>query len=230
MTFKHLYSAFYSDDCHPFDAPLQEGCQNNIQAIRKPAEMEVTDGAALIVWGGADINPALYGHPIHSTTYPGGERDKVEWALMGAAVDKGIPIIGVCRGAQMLCAKAGGFLIQNVSGHQGNHWVETYDGDVFMTNSIHHQMMAGLETVDHQLVAWSRTRLSQSYGYRDNQWYIPKPEWVEPEFVYFPKIKGYAIQWHPEGMPSETQANIFIRNFIAEKEKQHGNRAISCDC
>lgn len=217
---KKLYSALYSDSGYPFNALLDDDSRDNVQTIRDPEEMQEKD-SALVIWGGADIHPELYNHPMHRTTYPGGQRDRLEWALLNRAVDLGIPIIGVCRGAQMLCARAGGWLIQDVNGHAGGaHWVATHDGDQFLTNSIHHQMMAGLGTVDHQLVAWSVKRLSDSYGYMDNQWFLPQEGWKEPEFVYFPKIKGYAIQWHPEGMAQSSPATEYVLKFITEKEKE----------
>lgn len=214
---KVLYSAIYADDGYPFNALLSEG--GKVIPVRNPEEMEETS-SALVIWGGADITPKFYNHPQHSTTYPGGSRDYAEWALLNHAVKMGIPIFGVCRGAQMLCAKAGGWLIQDVHGHIGNHWVQTHDGDFFVTNSIHHQMMAGLGTVDHQLVAWSDKRLSDTYGYMDDKKYEPGENFKEPEFVFFPNIRGYAIQWHPEGMAPNCAANQYILQFITEKEKE----------
>jgi putative glutamine amidotransferase len=203
-----------------------------------PDELKEGD-SALVIWGGSDINPALYNHPIHRTTHPGGMRDRSEWSLVQRAIEKGIPIIGVCRGAQMLCAAAGGFLIQDVRNHAGpHHMVETIDGQSFKVNSIHHQMMAGLETVDHELVGWCPKNedgylRGLPYGYMDDKQYIPKPDWKEPEFVYFPKINGYAIQWHPEAMASESPATQYVLNYIRKKEQDRGSFAsvtLSCSC
>lgn len=223
---KKLYSAIFNDDCFPFNALC-----SNAEAIDSPDEITEPD-SVLIVWGGADIDPAYYGHPRHTTTYPGGMRDRIEWGLMQAAIEKGIPIIGVCRGAQMACAAAGGFLIQNVNGHGGyGHLVKTKEGDEFRVNSIHHQMMAGLNKVDHDLLAWTNTNLSTSYGWKNDQTYVPEPGWHEPEMVYFKAIKALAIQWHPEGMSEASPATHYILKTIKEKmENDWKYQALSCAC
>ena len=218
---QHIYSALFGGrDVFPFESLLAPEHADNISVVREPDELKISN-SALIIWGGADINPEFYRHPKHPTTHPGGLRDKLEWALLERAVEMGIAVIGVCRGAQMLCARAGGWLIQDVRGHMGSHWVRTNTDDLFMTNSIHHQMMAGLGTVDHELVAWSDKRLAVAgYGYMDNKLYEPPQGFREPEFVFFPKIRGYAIQWHPEGMPENSSATQFVLRYIRKKEKE----------
>ena len=201
---KIIYTAMYGGTY-----PFSELGSKTIK-VHSPDEMTEKD-AILIVWGGADINPSLYNHPRSVTVYTSPHRDAVEWPCMQKAVQLGIPIIGVCRGAQMLCALAGGFLIQDVSNHAGpNHAATTIDGSVIRVNSIHHQMMAGLENVEHELLAWSSTPLSKYYTWKDDREYIPPKGFVEPEMVYFPKVNGLAIQWHPEGMHEDSPATQFI--------------------
>jgi gamma-glutamyl-gamma-aminobutyrate hydrolase PuuD len=223
---KVLYSGLYHDDCHPFN----QLCENT-DVVTSPEELKERD-SMLIIWGGADINPAYYDHPLHSTTHPGGARDRAEWSLIQEAIERDIPIIGVCRGGQMLVAAAGGFLIQDVRGHHGRHDIITVDNKRLTVNSIHHQMFAGLEKVDHELVAWTDGHLSSGYyGYRDDQLFIPPEGWVEPEFVYFPKIKGYAIQWHPEMMAGNAQATEYVLNYIKRKESERASGGyLFCSC
>jgi GMP synthase-like glutamine amidotransferase len=143
--FKKIYSGLWVDDCHPFNALLAEN--GRTEEALMPDDLKEMD-AALVIWGGADIHPDYYKHPMHSTTHPGAARDRREWSLMQRAIEVGMPIFGVCRGAQMACAAAGGWLIQDVRDHSGFHQVKTIDGKQFPVNSIHHQMMAGLEEVD----------------------------------------------------------------------------------
>lgn len=210
---KKLYSALYRDDGYPFNSIAKECIP-----IGNPEHVTDTD-AALIVWGGSDIDPKQYNHPKSSRTHTGGDRDWREWALMQQAIKIGIPIIGVCRGAQMACAAAGGFLIQHVDNHAGRmHATSTYDGRTIMTNSIHHQMMVAPKEVDHELLAWSTHQLSAKYIYKDDVAFIPPEDWKEPEFYYFPKIKGYAIQWHPEAMNIDSDATKFVLEQINERE------------
>lgn len=208
---------------------------------RDPEELKERD-SALIIWGGSDIHPDYYLRPMHRTTHPGGMRDKLEWSLLQRAVEMGIPIFGVCRGAQMLCAAAGGWLIQDVRGHAGygGHSVKTHDGKEFTVNSIHHQMMVP-DGTNHELVAWSVERRAEkfavenapAYGIDNNQTWHPPEGWKEPEFVYFPRINGYAIQWHPESMGTGSDATKYILAYIEKKEEERNGKRSSfpvCAC
>ncbi len=140
---------------------------------------------------------------------------------MHRAKDMGIPIIGVCRGAQMLCALAGGFLIQDVDNHAGpDHEVLTEEGERFMVSSLHHQMLYPFD-VEHRMIATSKIMRSRGYYHDvriDNgekvEYNVEMP--CEPEFVFFPKEKGIAIQWHPEYMRYETPANEYVERKIKE--------------
>ena len=66
--------------------------------------------------------------------------------------------------------------------------------------------------VEHEMVAWSKHKLSNYYIDVENEIDIP----VEPEFVYFPKEKGIAIQWHPEMMPATCAATQFVEQKLKE--------------
>jgi gamma-glutamyl-gamma-aminobutyrate hydrolase PuuD len=79
---------------------------------------------ALLLAGGADLEPARYGEPAHPRTgqsHP--ERDAAELALLSAALDTGKPVLGVCRGMQLMNVAFGGGMIQHlpeVVGHAGH--------------------------------------------------------------------------------------------------------------
>lgn len=205
-----LVSAMYND-FYPFDK-LSE--IDNLAVMIDPDELRPDD--MLVVWGGEDISPALYNKAVSSMTgateIPS-RRDRIEWGLMQRAKELGVPIIGVCRGAQMLCALAGGFLIQDVDNHAGGgHNVETFDGYEFKVNSYHHQMLYPFD-VEHEMIASVNKPLSPYHLDVDS--FIKMD--VEPEFVYFPKVKGFAIQWHPEWLDANTKANKYVLNFIKDR-------------
>ena len=205
----------YGGDAFPF-TELAE----NVISAKDPSQLKEKD-SLLVLWGGADINPDIYRHPKSRTTHNYPYRDDIEVALANKAIELGIPIIGVCRGAQLLCALAGGFLIQDVTNHAGSHHtVDTYDGARFRVNSIHHQMLAGLENVEHDMLAWSTEKRSSHYTYKDDQVYVPSNTFVEPEAVWFPTIKGLAIQWHPEAMDENSEATKFVLREYHERTNQ----------
>ena len=82
----------------------------------------VLDG--IVIAGGGDIDPAIYGAPRHpKTDVTAPDRDSWELALTEAAVKLGVPLLGICRGMQMLNVATGGSLHQHVPdlvGHDGH--------------------------------------------------------------------------------------------------------------
>jgi putative glutamine amidotransferase len=69
----------------------------------------------LIVAGGADIDPASYGAALHEQTgETRPERDRFELSLVHRAMERGIPVLGICRGGQMVNVACGGTLTQHL--------------------------------------------------------------------------------------------------------------------
>ncbi len=77
----------------------------------RPADLAAVDG--LIVGGGDDISPELYGGELVLVARCDPERDALERALVLAALKADKPILGICRGAQMLNLALGGTLHQD---------------------------------------------------------------------------------------------------------------------
>jgi putative glutamine amidotransferase len=76
----------------------------------------------LMLAGGADIDPASYGARAHaSTTGTVPERDAFEIALTRAAIERDIPVLGICRGMQLLNVALGGTLLQHLPERFGHH-------------------------------------------------------------------------------------------------------------
>jgi putative glutamine amidotransferase len=69
---------------------------------------------ALVLAGGADVGAARYGARPHPRTVDRPERDDGELALAAAALDADLPLLGVCRGAQLLAVACGGTLHQHL--------------------------------------------------------------------------------------------------------------------
>ena len=166
----------------------------------------------IVLWGGEDINSWIYREKHWQTglEHPMSRRDAREFNIVFDAKAKGIPIIAVCRGAQLMTAIAGGKLIQHVYHHAGQHHeIKTDDGRVMLANSYHHQMCYlegganGDGRVDHELIAWSHPNRSSIY-YGSEGTYSPELPatrelgWREPEVFWLPAWKALCIQGHPE--------------------------------
>jgi putative glutamine amidotransferase len=124
-------------------------------------DVDVLDGLDGVMFtGGSDVSPALYGEEPHPTTNVKPERDTAELLLMRAAIENDLPVLGICRGLQLMVVAYGGKLHQHlpdVLGHNnhrpisgpkfGEHLVRTTVGtraravlgETLMVNSFHHQ-------------------------------------------------------------------------------------------
>ncbi|MET7621051.1 gamma-glutamyl-gamma-aminobutyrate hydrolase family protein [Streptomyces sp. NPDC005408] len=84
------------------------------------AEAAVARLDGLVIAGGADVEPVRYGaEPDPRTGPPARERDAWELALIRAALAAGTPLLGICRGLQLLNVALGGTLVQHLDGHVG---------------------------------------------------------------------------------------------------------------
>jgi putative glutamine amidotransferase len=97
----------------------------------------VLDGLdGLVITGGRDVDPAAYGQAPHpKTDEPARDRDAWEFALVRGALARGLPLLGVCRGAQVLNVALGGTLHQHLPDVVG-HYQHQLGNAVFNTSSI----------------------------------------------------------------------------------------------
>jgi putative glutamine amidotransferase len=84
--------------------------------------LDLVDGVGIS--GGFDVHPSWYGEEPHSATEPiEAEHDAFEIGLARAALDRGMPVLGICRGGQVLAVADGGRLTQDVAAlHEGARW------------------------------------------------------------------------------------------------------------
>jgi len=152
--------------------------------------------------GGADVNPAVYGESkAHPLTQIDHALDKHQIDEFNLAKSMGKRMVGICRGAQLLCALAGGKLIQHQLRGASYHPVYTYDGKIIEVSSDHHQAMYPwhMKTGDFKVLGWS---FGQSVCHVDGDFKEmvigETPLNMEVEIAFFPDIKALCIQAHPE--------------------------------
>lgn len=175
----------------------------------------------VVFHGGPDVPPRFYCHPTHPKTYTSEHHYKRFEDVYDLAMEQGSTLVGICGGAQYLCVKAGGTLIQHVERHamHGLHRVQSVYGEAMVT-STHHQMMNPYGT-DHLLLAWA-DNLSPIHQDGNEEEVILK-EGKEPEAVWFtPGVKdgcnSLAVQWHPEYMhEGQSGYDLFqtiVQNYV----------------
>lgn len=197
-----LASAFYKEK-DPWNIFKDVKSITNVEELEK--------NQILVLWGGEDIGTKLYKeHPITpGEPYEPTNRDVFELALINKAIKLQIPIIGICRGAQLLCVHQGGKLIQHVPGHNQAHRLYLPNEDKLIpTNSWHHQVMQ--PTNDAEILAISSQKTNS--GYTKNKQYIVFD--TLPEIVKWPKIKALGIQGHPEFFDAPQELINYTRNLI----------------
>jgi len=205
---------------------------NDTRDVLKCIDGDPADVSAVVFGGGTDIDSNIYDElPGNQNQYPDTRRDKLEQLVFDWALRHNVPMIGVCRGAQLLTALNGGKLIQHVTGHAGgNHECITSDGEIILMNSCHHQMMfPWISRKDFKILAKTNVKRSMQYlGSGANDFFKEKnlpdifvrTEFVEPEVVWWPDSKAFCVQGHPEWMPNtstmvqwinESLENLIIR-------------------
>jgi len=169
--------------------------------------------------GGADIDPGIYGQEMGSHTYINPRRDTIEIEDYHTAKNANIPMVGICRGMQLITALEGGNLFQHVDNHAGyRHDMVTVEGEQILVNSLHHQMCnpwAGVK--DFTVIGWTPSRLAGTIIGAGDLSVAPPP--VEPEAIYYPNSNAFCVQWHPEMMsPSRDSDRITINWYTNHVE------------
>lgn len=154
----------------------------------------------LLLPGGGDINPAVYGEPNTASYQVDDRRDQLETELIEEFVRTGRPILGICRGCQIVNTAYGGSMIQELPTAALHRWEESTGdkahfvtvsedsflfplyGSRFMVNSAHHQA-AGRIGAGLEVTAESDDGVVEA--------------------LESPSKKIYTMQWHPERMAFE---------------------------
>ena len=184
-------------------------------AQQEPDEwLDVLDG--LILAGGADIDPGSYGEQPHAaTTGTWPERDEFEVALARRALERDIPLLGICRGMQLMNVARGGTLIQHLPddlGHEDHRRVAgSFDGadhDVRLADGSLAARAAG--EVDHGTKSHHHQAIAQlGDGLVETGWSTldELPEAIEDPGRRF----ALGVQWHPEADPGSQLIAALVR-------------------
>lgn len=171
----------------------------------------------VVFWGGEDIGTKLYDQNHYMTSMPTelSPRDRAEVSIIEKAIEFDIPMVGICRGAQLLCAYFGGKLFQDVTGHGlgglSTHAMKTIHGKEIPVTSTHHQMMIPGEGMN--LIGWSEGLASNKVTMGEvNDLYPGK----EAEIVSIPYANALCVQGHPEYLVVEHVFPQYVKSLIKE--------------
>jgi putative glutamine amidotransferase len=168
----------------------------------------------LVLPGGPDPHPRRWGEPVHPTTVIDEPRDELEYALLDGCLERGIPVLGVCRGLQVLNVALGGTLVQDlppgpvdhrgpedrtILAHDlrvapGTRVATVYGSGSVQVNTAHHQAIGVL---GEGLVAsgWAEDGCVEAVEWAgDERWLV-------------------AVQYHPEDLHAADSSHL--RLFMA---------------
>lgn len=161
------------------------------EVVKSPRQLETVKFDGLLLLGGSDIAPFYYGEKNKYSENPDDNRDFIEWHLIRQAMSKKLPIMGICRGHQMITIAHGGSLFQDIYRQNATHEHGTphrvkYTGNLAnyaasdIVNSLHHQ---AARTVPDGFKTLAKS-----------------PDGII-ESIWKPGVLG--VQWHPELMYSQ---------------------------
>lgn len=180
-----------------------QGAENFVNAIHALGheardvleETSFSSYDGLILPGGADIDPTLFGEKINGSRKIEPERDRRQLEILRIFLDANKPVLGICKGHQLLNVAFGGKLCQHIPEYEVHQWIEHDQahqshclpgcflsglyGTEFPINSAHHQAV-----------------IDPAKGFHAIQW---APDGVLEAMIHESRpIIG--LQWHPERM------------------------------
>lgn len=198
-----------------------------IPALAEKEELEyllsTIDG--LVLTGGQDLDPNLFGEKIiNDTVTLCPERDTAEYAVLELAAQRNIPILGICRGMQVMNVFFGGSLWQDIPSQ--------------LPGCAEHRMEAPYHRTSHSCITEKETPLAEltgepSFGVNSHHHQsvkdlapgyrcMGKAEDGIIEAIYDPSQEfRWGVQWHPERIwdIEETSAEVFRRFLISCKNR-----------
>ncbi len=176
-----------------------------------PHDAVPEDFDALCLTGGGDIEPSRYGEPAAAETDDvDPARDALELRLLRDALDRDIPVLGICRGFQLINVAKGGSLVQHVDGHsrsQGavrSHEAVPAAGSLLagatsdraqVVNSSHHQAVTDAVLAPGLVPTVRIDGLVEAFEDPAHRWFV-------------------AVQWHPERTAEvSAEATRIFRSF-----------------
>jgi putative glutamine amidotransferase len=184
-----------------------------------PVEETVASADGLLLPGGGDPDPALYGKPeLRPLCRIDAARDALEFDAIRAAVAQALPMLGICRGLQVSNVAFGGTLIADLpsAGFDGHHYLDAdrvHDIVILpdtLLSEISGESGGWVNSAHHQGVDIVAPRLSVAA--RSHDGLIEALEWAQPAGEPFLLL----VHWHPERLPdAHPLADSLGRAFLS---------------
>ncbi len=189
--------------------------------VGRVADLEGVDG--LIIGGGDDIGPELYGGKLGVSARLDPKRDELERCLAEAALEQNIPVLGICRGSQMLNVALGGTLDQDAWTTFGpDRKITTIlpKREVCVEEATHLSLISGEQPMKvNALHSQAVDRLGQGLrvSARDTGGMVQAIERVRDPFAL-------GVQWHPEHLFYAHRQRAIFRALVTAADAYRSER------
>lgn len=219
-----------------FKALVAAGARpDEIQMIMPPGNELPSSGDfdGVLLAGGEDVDPELYGERVkYDSVKINRARDDFEMALLQKGLRSRLPILGICRGIQLINVQFGGTLYQDLKSEtpleidhkqQGSRSATAHSVTVTEPDSVLHGFFTGMcrvNSLHHQAIRHLGRGLKVTAHSEDELYEAVE---LAEEYPFF-----LAVQWHPEEMVGEhpEQLRIF-QDFVARCRECAGEKASS---
>ncbi len=202
-------------------AILNAGGTPVISAMGDPAQYAQMADGILFTGSGSDISPSIYGQTSRGALGCDGELDDMELALFREFRKLGKPILGICRGHQLINVALGGTLIQDIPSQK--------------TNALPHRGSSDTDNVFHKVQALPGSRMEALFGreFQTNSYHHQAIDTLAQGLIATAKTEDgiieaiehqtepiLAVQFHPERMIGDEQTHSpnmlpLLRHFIS---------------
>jgi putative glutamine amidotransferase len=190
---------------------------------RQPLDDAFFEGLdGLVLPGGPDPHPSRWGEPVHPATVIDEARDALEYAVLAGCLERGIPVLGVCRGLQVVNVALGGTLVQDLPyeplDHRGRsdrtvlaHELRVLDGS--RLHAIARTTQLRVNTAHHQAIGRLGDRLVASGWAEDGC--VETIEWATDDYWLV------AVQYHPEDLHATDPAQLRLFTTFLEQARAY---------
>jgi putative glutamine amidotransferase len=190
------------------------------------------DAAGLLLTGGADLDPALYGEspaPGVRLDEPLADRDRMEWDLLAGARDRRLPVLAICRGMQLLNVFQGGSLWQDLElqgGYRG-HDLSTDAGNPLERPAHVVEPVGDRHPAQRFFAAAGRVVVNSRHHQAVRRLggglvtsAVSPDGVVEAVAVDDPSWWARGVQWHPENLTADPVHRALFLDFLAAAESR----------
>lgn len=195
-------------------------CQRLSYESMKPETLGTLDG--LLLTGGGDVDPRYY-HQVDRAHYAKNvhaERDAFEFDLIDHALDINLPILGVCRGMQVMNVYLGGSLVLDLVASRFDNHAGKDDEPLYHSVGIHHEHSllhtltqkneVVVNSFHHQAI--DRVGRGLMISALSHDGVVEAAEWAIKDSMPFLLL----VQWHPERIPEDELSQKIALMFLRE--------------